>query len=456
MVPLLHLVVLVGVGLVVWRTGVWPGSGVLAGVVCGLVVVAFFAAREARAAAGFAHGVAEEARTADMKAALGALAIAERTLLWSTDQLCGGTRPPVPAVPEAQSAEPTARVEAAVHALQARIVVSLVRVHDESATDVLLDVLRRLAMREHALVSKVLAALTHLEKATDDPEWLDSLWRIDHLMTRLRRHVESTAVLGGASLRTSRQPLSVMTVLRAAGSEVVQFARVSSVASSAAADIGLAGHVGPDVTHVLSELIENACENSDPATRVTVRAQPVQAGLAIEVEDRGVGMRPEVREQMNRLLATPDEVDVSDQVRAGRIGLLTAAKIAQRHHIFVQLQENPTGGTTALVVVPTGVLVKMPPVPKASAQQTGPRPVVAPPAQPMPVQPTAGPARQEQSQQGGEPQLPRRSRTPGALRATAPQQPAPMAAATPGMAADFLVGSRKGSTAGSAPEPSEP
>ncbi|MEU3413236.1 ATP-binding protein [Streptomyces sp. NPDC006658] len=450
MVPLLHLVALVGVGLVVWRTGMWPASGVLAGVVCGLVVVAFFAARQARSAAGFAHGVTEEAQAA----ALGALAVAERTLLWSTDQLCGGTRPPVPAVPEARSAEPAARVEAAVHALTARIVVSLVRVHDASATDVLLDVLHRLAMRELVLVNKALAALTALERATDDPEWLDPLWRIDHLMTRLRRHVESTAVLGGASLRTSRQPLSVMTVLRGASSEVVQFARVSTV--TGAADIGLAGHVGPDVMHVLAELIENACENSDPATRVTVRAQPVKAGLAIEVEDRGVGMRPEARDQLNRLLATPDEVDVSDQVRAGRIGLLTAAKIAQRHHIFVQLQENPTGGTTALVVVPARVLVQMPPMPKVSAQGTGPHPVGTPPAHPTPVQPATGPAREKQSQRGGEPQLPRRSRTEGALRATAPQQPAPMEAATPGMAADFLAGSRKGSTAASTPEPSEP
>ncbi|MGW1599793.1 ATP-binding protein [Streptomyces eurythermus] len=443
MVPLLHMVLLVGVGIVVWRMGMWSGTGVLVGVVCGLIVVAFFAAREARTAAGFAHGVAEEARAADQAAALGALAVAERTLLWSTDQLCGGTRPSVPAIAEPQSAGPAARVEAAVHALKAQVVVSLVRVHDESATDVLLDVLRRLAMRGHALVARALEDLTKLERATDDPEWLAPLWRIDHLMIRLRRHVESTAVLGGASLRTSRQPLSVMSVLRGASSEVVQFARVSTVAGSAVADIGLAGHVGPDVMHVLAELIENACEHSDPATQVTVRAQPVQAGLAIEVEDRGVGMRPEVRDQMNRLLSTPDEVDVSDQVRAGQIGLLTAAKLAQRHAVFVQLQENPTGGTTALVVVPTGVLVQMPPVPKVSVQQTGPRPVDAPSAQPTPVQPAA---QAEQSQRAGEPPLPRRPRTHGALRATAPQQPAPMTAATPGMAADFLAGSRKGSS----------
>ncbi|MFF7095762.1 sensor histidine kinase [Streptomyces rubradiris] len=453
MVPLLNLTVLVGVGLVVWRTGMRPASGVLAGVAGGLVVIAVLAAREAHTAAGFAHGVAEEARAADQAAALGALAVAERTLLWSTDQLCGGTRPPVPDVAEPQSAGPAARVEAAVHALKAQIVVSLLRVHDESATDVLLDVLHRLAMRELVLVNKALAGVTGLARATDDPEWLAPIWRIDHLMTRLRRYVESTAVLGGASLRTSRQPLSVMTVLRGASSEVVQFSRVST--ATGAADIGLAGHVGPGVMHVLAELIENACENSDPATRVTVRAQPVQAGLAIEVEDRGVGMRPAVRDQMNRLLATPDEVDVSDQVRAGRIGLLTAAKIAQRHQIFVQLQENPTGGTTALVVVPTRVLVQMPPAPKASAR-TGPHPVGAPPAQPTPVPPAARPAREEPSRQGGEPQLPRRPRTHGALRATAPQQPAPMAAATPGMAADFLAGSRKGSTAASTPEPSEP
>ncbi|CAO0833113.1 hypothetical protein SMICM17S_01634 [Streptomyces microflavus] len=55
---------------------------------------------------------------------------------------------------------------------------------------------------------------------------------------------------------------------------------------------------------------------------------------------------------MNHLLQAPDEVDVSGQVRAGQLGLLVAAKIAQTHGLSVLLQENVTGGTALVVVRP--------------------------------------------------------------------------------------------------------
>ncbi|MEK8146388.1 ATP-binding protein [Streptomyces sp. M10(2022)] len=259
-----------------------------------------------------------------------------------------------------EPASVTAEIDKALSALQVQAVASLIRVHDESQSVVLLEVLRRLAMREHALVGKALAALSQLEMLTDDPELLTKIFEIDHLVTRMRRQVESTAVLGGQSLRSARQPVPVTTTLRGAMSEVVQYPRVVVAAGSVGGELGLPGHVGPDLTHLLAELIENACECSDPATKVTVRAQRVPNGLAVEVEDRAISMHPQIRAQMNRLLKAPDEVDVSGQVRAGQLGLLVAAKIAQSHRLSVLLQENVTGGTTALVVIPARLLVTIP------------------------------------------------------------------------------------------------
>ncbi len=133
-----------------------------------------------------------------------------------------------------------------------RAVASLIRVHDESQSVVLLEVLRRLAMREHALVGKALEALSQLEMLTDDPELLAKIFEIDHLVTRMRRQVESTAVLGGQSLRSVRRPVPVKSVLRGAVSEVVQYPRVAVAAGSVGAEVGLPGHVGPDLTHLLA------------------------------------------------------------------------------------------------------------------------------------------------------------------------------------------------------------
>lgn len=452
--PLLLLAVLLLAGLAAWRATDWPAIAVLTGAGCALAAVAYAATRAVRAAAAASQEAAENAVRAHLAPVVEAAEATEKAVQWSADQLCGGMRPPVPARQAPRSTGPAGEAESALNELQVQAVMALLRVHDKSASVVLLEVLRRLALREHALVAKALGALSELEKLTDDPELLARIFEIDHLVTRMRRQVESTAVLGGQSLRSGRQPFSVALILRGAISEVVHYARVSPVLGSVGTGLGLPGHVAPDLMHLLAELIENSCECSAPDTKVTVRAQQVARGLAIEVEDRAVPMAPGVRETMNWLLAAPDEVDVSDQVRAGRIGLLVAAKIAEHHGFLVQLQENATGGTTALVMVPAKLLVQMPPTRRAGAQQPQPpgqaaqqqRPTTAQTTADAPrtdqqARPHAHPRTVEQPRPDGATPLPRRPRTHGALRAPAPDQPA--TAARPGLAAAFLTGSRK-------------
>ncbi|MET8556634.1 ATP-binding protein [Streptomyces sp. NPDC004959] len=399
-----------------------------------------------------------------LEAVAGAAAAVEKSVQWSADELCRGERPPVPVPQTPRSPAANAEIDNALSALQAQVIASLIRVHDESQSVVLLEVLRRLAMREHALVSRALQALSELEMLTDDPELLAKSFEIDHLVTRMRRQVESTAVLGGQSLRSVRRPVPVATALRGAVSEVVQYRRVAVAAGSVGAELGLPGHVGPDLTHLVAELIENSCECSDPATRVTVRAQRVPHGLAVEVEDRAIPMHPQARAQMNHLLAAPDEVDVSGQVRAGQLGLLVAAKIAQSHGLTVELQENATGGTTALVVIPARLLVALPsPVedagapPPENARVSGPQPqqVAATPAA-LRAARGAHPGTAEVStvkagHSADAPPLPtRRSRTKS-FRPPHEREQTPLAAATPGLAAAFRNGLQAGGAAGSPP-----
>ncbi|MGW0999709.1 sensor histidine kinase [Streptomyces sp. NPDC002523] len=461
--PLLLLAALLGAALAVWSMSAIGPGWLLAGLVCGLAGVALVAAREARTVAGAVQTAVEEAQAAALTAVAGAAAAVEKSVQWSADELCRGGRPALPDMQTPQSASPTAEINKALSALQVQAIASLIRVHDESQSVVLLEVLRGLAMREHALVGKALQALSQLEMLTDDPELLAKIFEIDHLVTRLRRQVESTAVLGGQSLRSVRRPVPVTTALRGAISEVVQYPRVAVAAGSVGAELGLPGHVGPDLTHLLAELIENACECSDPATRVTVRAQRVSNGLAIEVEDRAIPMHPQTRAQMNRLLEAPDEVDVSGQVRAGQLGLLVAAKIAQSHGLSVLLQENVTGGTTALVVIPARLLVAIPSVDDAGALPRETRPSAPPPRQvaAAPAIPSAGqvthpgtagaPGAAEAGDSADAPPLPTRTRQAGSFRPPREREQAPVTAATPGLAASFRNGIQAGGAVGSSP-----
>lgn len=461
--PLLLLTGLLCVAFAVWSTAMVALGWLLVGLVCGLTGVALVAARGVRTAADAVQTASEERRTAVLTAVTGAAAAVEKAVAWSADELCRGARPPLPDMQVPQPASATAEIDKALNALQVQAVASLIRVHDESQSVVLLEVLRRLAMREHALVSKALAALSRLEMLTDDPELLSKIFEIDHLVTRMRRQVESTAVLGGQSLRSARQPVPVTTTLRGAVSEVVQYPRVVVAAGSVGGELGLPGHVGPDLTHLLAELIENACECSDPATKVTVRAQRVPNGLAIEVEDRAVPMHPRARAQMNHLLKAPNEVDVSSQVRNGQLGLLVAAKIAQSHGLSVLLQENVTGGTNALVVIPAQLLVAIPPIGDTGARRRETRPSTLPPRQAAAATaaPSAGQIQHPTvvgpagagvaGHTAPAPDLPRRTRQAGSFPPPREREQVPATAATPGLAAAFRTGIEAGGAAGPSP-----
>ncbi|WP_328707462.1 sensor histidine kinase [Streptomyces sp. GF20] len=448
----------------IWSMSSGARGWLLANLGCGLVAVAVVADRGARAAASAVQVAVDGRRAVERTAVAKGMAAVKTSLHWSAEELCRGVRPPLPDPAAPQLSSPTAEIDAAFRELQAHAVEALIRVHDGSQSVVMLEVLRRLAQREHALVGDALHALTELERMTDDPALLAKSFKIDHLVTRVRRQIESTTVLAGQSLRSVRYPVPVTTVLRGASSEVLQYPRVSVVAGSVGVALGLPGHVGPDLTHLLAELIENALECSAPTTRVTVRAQRVPNGLAIEVEDRGLPIPPQIRAQINQALQAPDEVDVTGSVRAGQLGLVVVTKIAQKHGISVCLLENTAGGTTAQVVVPSRLFVEIAAVSAAAPRSddglpsapSPPRGATAVPV-PQPADVFAG-SRTVATSGGCEPvrssdapALPTRPRRIGPAFRQAGEQGQPPSAAPaapgPGLAAAFRSGLQAGTSA---------
>uniref|UniRef100_A0AAU3GPY2 histidine kinase n=1 Tax=Streptomyces sp. NBC_01401 TaxID=2903854 RepID=A0AAU3GPY2_9ACTN len=212
------------------------------------------------------------------------------------------------------------------------------------------EVFVNLARRLQSLVHREIQILDELEHEVEDPDLLKGLFHVDHLATRIRRHAENLAVLGGAvSRRQWSNPVTMTEVLRSAIAEVEQYPRVKLVPPI---DGTLRGHAVADVIHLLAELVENATVFSAPHTQVLLRAQRVTAGLALEVEDRGLGMPGPEQKRMNTLLADPDQVNVAHLLQDGRIGLFVVASLARRHGIAVRLQSNIYGGTQAVLVLP--------------------------------------------------------------------------------------------------------
>ncbi|WP_448317080.1 sensor histidine kinase, partial [Streptomyces sp. CO7] len=217
-----------------------------------------------------------------------------------------------------------------------------------------IEVFVNVARRLQSLAHREIAVLDELEREIEDPDLLRGLFHVDHLATRVRRHAENLAVLGGAvSRRQWSEPVALEEVLRSAVAEVEQYARVRVVPP---VEGTLRGHAVADVIHLLAELVENATVFSPPHTQVAIRADAVAAGLAVEVEDRGLGMPSEEQERMNALLADPASVDVAGLLADGRIGLYVVSQLARRHGVRVRLGGNIYGGVQAVLVLPQTLL----------------------------------------------------------------------------------------------------
>lgn len=208
-----------------------------------------------------------------------------------------------------------------------------------------------IARRNQSLLHRQLKMLDELESRAE-PDDLEELFRIDHLTTRMRRHAESLIILSGATPgRGWRHPVRFADVLRAAISEIEDYTRVTVLTDS---EDGLVGAAVTDVVHLLAELLENATTFSPPNTEVRVMAERVGTGFAVEIEDRGLGVKNELLEEANRRLAEPPEYDLVD---TDQLGLFVVARLAARHDINVSLKRSPYGGVTAIVLLPHDLVV---------------------------------------------------------------------------------------------------
>lgn len=345
-------------------------------------------------------------------------------------------RPSEPAAPGADAFDLLGHEMARAQDAAVTAVVQASQLFSSAGNEQKVEVFVNLARRLQSLVHREIQILDELEHEVEDPDLLKGLFHVDHLATRIRRHAENLAVLGGAvSRRQWSNPVTMTEVLRSAIAEVEQYPRVKLVPPM---DGTLRGHAVADVIHLLAELVENATVFSAPHTQVLLRVQHVTAGLALEVEDRGLGMPDHEQKRMNALLSDPDQVNVAHLLQDGRIGLFVVSALARRHGIAVRLQSNIYGGTQAVLVLPQSLLgtdpdappspdavpvpppgaVHRPPVEAGNGSGT-PRPTAPAPAGGPPQAPAAG--------QKGRPRPPAGEAPPLPLRAERIDRPAPPA-----------------------------
>ncbi|MGE0877359.1 MAG: sensor histidine kinase [Acidimicrobiia bacterium] len=204
-----------------------------------------------------------------------------------------------------------------------------------------------LGRRTQSLVGRTLGLLTSLEKEERDPEVLENLFKLDHLLTRMRRNASSLLVLAGAEPpRSWGQPVELIDVVRGAVSEIEAYQRVSIEPMPL---VRVKAAFTADLAHLVAELLENATLFSPPQTEVRVLGRRTEEGYLVSVVDEGIGMTIEEYEDANRRIV---EAASLDQVPSRVLGLHVVGRLAHRMGIMVRLSEAPAQGSVARVLIP--------------------------------------------------------------------------------------------------------
>ncbi len=209
-----------------------------------------------------------------------------------------------------------------------------------------------IARRTQSLLGRSLTSLSDMEQGERDPATLESLFRLDHLTTRMRRNAQSLLVLAGAEQnRMWSPPVPIGDVVRAAVSEIENYSRVDLGELGAAS---VQGALAPDIAHLLAELLENATVFSPPSSRVMVVGRSFVDGHQIAIVDYGIGMTPDEITEANITLSRRSDFDSAS---SRMLGFQVVARIAARFGAQVVLAQTAGAtGVTAIVKVPLNVL----------------------------------------------------------------------------------------------------
>jgi hypothetical protein len=228
-----------------------------------------------------------------------------------------------------------------------------------------------------ALVTEQQSAIEQMQRAFDDPDVLAGLMDIDLTAGQLARRVVGIGVLCGSGTGIQREDTSVEQVVRGAMGRIRDHHRVELGTPVAWAVRGPAVEA---VVLVVAELLDNAARGSSPSTKVRVGMFPVDRGVVVQIDDAGVGMAPEQVERAARLLSGRLAVDVRDLGNPAQVGFPVCGVLAAQLELTITVgRQSPYGGTQAIVLLPSSLLIP----------QHEPAPEVVPVVTPAPRRDTA-------------------------------------------------------------------
>ncbi|AXB47934.1 ATP-binding protein [Amycolatopsis albispora] len=218
--------------------------------------------------------------------------------------------------------------------------------------------------------------ISDMEDRHDDPAVLDGLLGLDHANSQLGRRAQATAVLCGSWPGLQRSAATLTDVVRGATGRIRDYSRVQIPAPS---DTAVVSQAVEPVVLAVAELLDNGARHSQPGSPVQVTFQQAHNGLAIIIDDAGVGMTVEAVQRAAWLLGGHGGQDIAALGVPPRIGFAVIGALATRYGFRVSVDtRSPYGGVRAVLFLPTELLTRITTPPAPAPKAAPPEPVVVP------------------------------------------------------------------------------
>ena len=227
------------------------------------------------------------------------------------------------------------------------------------------QVFLNISMRNQSLLHRQLGMLDSMERRTSEPEALADLFRLDHLTTRMRRHAEGLIILSGSIPgRGWRDPVPVVDILRAAVAEVEDYVRVDVVSESATWSRGTRS-----TTSFTWSPSWSRTPRSSPRPTPGSRSGPTGWARAWSPRSKTAALACPTKNSPTSTGGWPARPSSTSR-SSEQLGLFVVSQLAARHDIKVSLRRSVYGGTTAVVLLPFGVVVREEEAPPSAARET--------------------------------------------------------------------------------------
>ncbi len=248
-------------------------------------------------------------------------------------------------------------------------------------------------------------AISDMQDRHDDPDVLADLLEIDHTNSQFGRRAQAISVLCGSWPGRQRAASPLVDVARGATSRIRDYRRVQVHSQ---VDVAVTSRAVEPIVLTVAELLDNAARHSQPNTSVQVNLQHAHNGVAIVIDDAGVGMLEQEIQRAEQLLAGRQSVDIQALGDPPQFGFAVIGILADRYGFRVSVDtRSPYGGVRAVVFLPSTLLTRINDDEPSSVVAPAPAPAVIPPA-PAPRRPAPAPAPAAPARSGPAEGLPQR------------------------------------------------